>query len=231
MFRKISFVFIIVLMLFSTACDSALEGNTENGDERVRIEQLESPKPDEKVAIMTTSMGEIKIRFFPDVAPKAVENFLTHAENGYYDGVLFHRVINDFMIQGGDPQGNGTGGESIWGSPFEDEFDDLFCHFRGALSMANRGANTNGSQFFIVQNTEVPPETLRAAGQSGAPKEVVEAYYELGGTPHLDGRHTVFAQVYEGMDVVDKIAETQVDRNDKPIEEVKIISIQIKTFE
>lgn len=103
------------------------------------------------IAEIETNVGVIKIRLFPDVAPKAVENFVTHAKEGYYDGQTFHRVINDFMIQGGDPTGTGMGGESIWGAPFEDEFSDYAYNFRGALSMANAGANTNGSQFFIVQ--------------------------------------------------------------------------------
>ena len=104
------------------------------------------------VVTINTSMGDSKIKLFPEKAPKAVENFVTHAKNGYYNNVIFHRVINDFMIQGGDPEGTGYGGESIWGKPFEDEFSNELRHFRGALSMANAGPNTNGSQFFIVQN-------------------------------------------------------------------------------
>ena len=105
-------------------------------------------------AEMITSMGTVKVRLFPTQAPKTVENFITHAKNGYYDGVTFHRVMEDFMAQGGDPNGTGTGGESIWGGNFEDEFSDDLCNLRGALSMANAGANTNGSQFFIVQNSQ-----------------------------------------------------------------------------
>ena len=112
--------------------------------------QFEKPAAGEKIAVMKTSMGEIVLKFFPGQAPKAVENFLTHAENGYYDGLKFHRVIPGFMIQGGDPQGTGTGGESIWGEPFGDEFSMDLWNFRGALSMANAGPDTNGSQFFIV---------------------------------------------------------------------------------
>ena len=96
-------------------------------------------------------MGVIKIKLFPEYAPKAVENFKTHAKNGYYDGLTFHRIINEFMIQGGDPNGDGSGGESIWGVPFEDEFSTEVLNYRGAF-MANSGPNTNGSQFFIVQN-------------------------------------------------------------------------------
>lgn len=103
-------------------------------------------------ASIETTMGTVKIRLFPQFAPKAVENFITHAKNGYYENTKFHRVIKDFMIQGGDPKGDGTGGASIWKTPFVDEVSDILHNFRGALSMANSGANTNGSQFFIVQN-------------------------------------------------------------------------------
>lgn len=110
------------------------------------------------VAVMETSEGTIKLRLFPQEAPRTVENFITHAKEGYYDGLSFHRVINGFMIQGGDPNGDGTGGESIWGGSFEDEFSDVLHNFRGAISMANSGSlSTNGSQFFIVQNSDPLP--------------------------------------------------------------------------
>ena len=117
--------------------------------------QLRQPAAGDTVATIKTSMGDIKVVLFPDAAPKAVENFTTHAENGYYDGVIFHRVIPDFMIQGGDPLGKGIGGESIWGKPFKDEFSRDYHNLRGALCMANAGPNTNGSQFFIVQAPSV----------------------------------------------------------------------------
>ena len=140
---------------------------------------------------MNTTMGSIDIKLFPEQAPKTVENFVTHAKNGYYDGTIFHRVINGFMIQGGDPLGSGFGGESIYGAPFEDEFHEDLYNLRGALSMANAGPNTNGSQFFIVQAKD-------AMGiKPGTPDEIVAAYEERGGTPHLDGAHTVFGQVVE----------------------------------
>lgn len=108
------------------------------------------------VATFKTNQGDIKVKLFADIAPKTVENFTTHAKNGYYDNGIFHRVIRDFMIQGGDPEGTGMGGESIWGGSFEDEFSDKLLNVRGALSMANAGPNTNGSQFFIVQADETP---------------------------------------------------------------------------
>lgn len=113
--------------------------------------QTELPTAGEEIAVMHTNMGDISIRFFPEAAPKAVKNFITHAKNGYYNGVTFHRVIQDFMIQGGDPEGTGRGGESIYGDSFEDEFHAKLLNIRGSLSMANAGVNTNGSQFFINQ--------------------------------------------------------------------------------
>ncbi len=115
------------------------------------MNQLDRPQKGETVAVMHTNMGDIAIRLFPEKTPKTCENFMTHAKNGYYNGLIFHRVIRDFMIQGGDPTGTGCGGESIWGDSFEDEPDIELRNYRGALSMANAGPGTNGSQFFIVQ--------------------------------------------------------------------------------
>lgn len=177
-------------------------------------------------ATIDTKHGQITIQLFDKLAPMTVENFTRLAKKGYYDGTTFHRVISDFMIQGGDPEGNGTGGESIWGHPFEDEFTDQLFNLRGALSMANSGPNTNGSQFFIVQNKNMPKRYIREMEPAGYPKEIIHAYKQ-GGTPWLDGRHTVFGQVIDGMDVVDKIAKVKKDKADKPLEAVVINSINI----
>lgn len=192
--------------------------------------QLNKPAAGNTVATMHTSMGDIVIRLFPDKTPKTVENFVTHAKNGYYNGVTFHRVIEEFMIQGGDPDGTGCGGESIWGRPFEDEFDLELRNFRGALSMANAGPGTNGSQFFIVQCHEVDPRLvaqMRELTDNGFPKEVTDAYVQMGGTPHLDFHHTVFGQVCEGMEVVDAIAAVPTGPSDKPKTPVTIHSVDI----
>jgi len=185
-------------------------------------------RDNETVADMQTNMGTITIKLFPAFAPKTVENFVTHSKNGYYDGLTFHRVIDGFMIQGGDPSGNGTGGESIYGAPFEDEFSERLFNFRGALSMANAGPNTNGSQFFIVQSKTVDPSMKGQMEQAGYPAEVVEAYMEKGGTPWLDFRHTVFGQVIEGMEVVDEIAGVRTGLQDKPVHDVIIEKITIR---
>ena len=149
-------------------------------------------------ATLQTSHGAIVLELFDDDAPKTVANFLELAGKGFYDGVVFHRVIPDFMIQGGDPTGTGSGGP---GYTFEDEFNQHKV-VRGALAMANAGPNTNGSQFFIVTAEE---------------------------TPWLDGKHTVFGRVTEGMDVVDAISEVETDANDKPRQDVRIERVELQT--
>ncbi|MCM3324494.1 peptidylprolyl isomerase [Cytobacillus kochii] len=176
---------------------------------------------------MVTSLGEITIKLFPDIAPKTVENFITHSKEGYYDGVIFHRVMKEFMVQGGDPEGTGLGGESIYGEYFEDEFSNQLFNIRGALSMANKGADTNGSQFFIVQNTTLGDGLEQQMKDNEYPADIIEKYVENGGTPWLDGRHTVFGQVIDGMDIVDEIAQVEVNENDKPVEDVIIEKIQV----
>lgn len=200
--------------------------------EKSDLSQLQPPAAGDTVAVIDTSMGIIKVKLMPSLAPKAVENFTGLAGKGYYDGLTFHRVMKDFMIQGGDPEGNGTGGESLWGKPFEDEFSPNAHNFRGALSMANSGPNTNGSQFFIVQlpSTAMNDDMSKFMKESGYSKELTDAYMKQGGTPWLDNKHTVFGQVYEGMDVVDKITEVSTDSGDKPETPVVIKTIRIETF-
>lgn len=195
--------------------------------------QLSSEVAENEAAVkIKTTQGDITIKLFPEQAPLTVENFLTHAKNGYYNGTIFHRVIKDFMIQGGDPLGNGTGGESIWagkgttidaGYGFKDEISAFLYNIRGSLSMANAGAGTNGSQFFINQNTTDMSSQLSS---SSYPGKIIEAY-KNGGNPNLDGKHTVFGQVIEGMDIVDKIATVETDSSDKPKTDVKIEAIEI----
>ena len=175
-----------------------------------------------------TNQGDMSFKLFEKAIPKTVENFVTHAKNGYYNGVIFHRIINNFMIQGGDPTGTGMGGESIWGENFEDEFSMDYYHFYGALSMANAGPATNGSQFFIVQNNQLDTRTLNALENGGLPEEAVKKYAEVGGTPHLDQRHTVFGQLLEGSEVLNKIAAVETDAQDRPLEDVVITEIVVK---
>ena len=196
------------------------------------MNQLAAPVKNDTVAVIKTNLGDVKVKFFPEHAPKAVENFITHAKNGYYNGIIFHRVIKDFMIQGGDPTGTGMGGESIWGRSFEDEFTPELHNLCGALSMANAGPCTNGSQFFIVHASTAPESMIEQMGQlsESYPADCVAAYKEVGGTPWLDYHHTVFGQVYDGMDIVNNIASVAVDGRDKPLDEVKIIEIEVSVL-
>lgn len=150
--------------------------------------------------ILKTTQGDINLRLFPKIAPKACENFVKLVEKGYYNGIIFHRVIKDFMIQGGDPTGSGCGGNSIWGHPFEDECDaNVGFDKQGLLAMANAGPSTNGSQFFI---TTVP-------------------------TPWLHMHHTIFGEVAEGYEVVKKIENCETGFMDRPVQEQKILSAEV----
>jgi len=181
---------------------------SENQAPAGTIKQTDKPQKGDKIAIIKTSEGTIKARLFESAVPETVKNFTLLAEDGDYDGVVFHRVIKDFMIQTGDfERGNGTGGYSYKGkgTKFNDEFHPDLTHLQGTLSMANSGRNTNGSQFFIVTAKD--------------------------GTPHLNNVHSVFGQVYEGLDVVLKIADAETGPNDKPVDKINIESITIKTNE
>ena len=199
------------------------------------LKQYEKHALGEKIAVLKTNKGEIKIRLFEEAAPLAVENFISLIEDKYYDGIIFHRVIENFMIQGGDPAGTGRGGESKWKKPFKDEFNPNFRNFRGAFSMANAGPNTNGSQFFIVQGDKLSDDILsqmREAGEDrGYPEEIVDAYEKVGGAFWLDGKHTVFGQVFEGMDVVDEIAKSKVGFMDKPVFDIVIEEAIVRDFQ
>lgn len=154
-----------------------------------------------QTVVLETTQGKVEIKLFADIAPKTVENFVGLVKNGYYNGLIFHRVIKNFMIQGGDPTGTGRGGESLWGGKFEDEFSPAVQFDRkGLLAMANAGPNTNGSQFFI---TTVP-------------------------TAWLNNKHTIFGEVVSGYDAISKIENTQVGPGDRPVAEQKIIKAYLK---
>lgn len=234
--KQVKWLLLIFLCAVLAGCGTKVEQSIEDPEQTSRINGGESamyPQLSKKVAssealvVMNTTMGAIKIKLFPEVAPKTVENFITHAENGYYNGIIFHRIIQDFMIQGGDPTGTGMGGESIYGATFEDEFSDRAFNLRGALSMANAGPGTNGSQFFIVQASRVDSGMLKQLKDAGYPEEIVSAYEQNGGTPWLDNKHTVFGQVIEGLEVIDEMASVQKGAGDKPLEDIKIESIDV----
>lgn len=276
--KKLSFCLLALLLALScTACSSGgtLAANVlDNTDEIVSQDklkpqsnnkkvgyQLEPPEKGEEIAVVTMESGEtFKLRFFPDQAPKAVYSFKMHALKGYYDGLTFHRIMKNFMIQGGDPKGDGTGGESIWGEPFADEFSANLINLDGAVSMANSGVNTNGSQFFINASgglqaswesyqegfdlyQENPDNFTANYGKwikmEKVSEEMKQLYNEHGGNPHLDGYysttgegHTVFAQVFEGMDQVYRLSETETPEGQTmPINKVVIEKIEIVPYE
>lgn len=271
----------LLLTASMAGCSSNDAGATAYPDKKLGF-QLDKPEKGEKVAIMHTSMGDISIRFFPDAAPKAVKNFQELAEKGYYNDLTFHRVIEDFMIQGGDPDGDGTGGESIYKSDsnkkgaFEDEFDAKLLNLRGSPGHANSGPNqhraasssstsprrTLSRRWWTASRPTmsgtrrptpirisragrrcwptgcpIPPAGLLKFCPNGLTDEVIDLYCQTGGNMNLDGSlrnrggHTVFGQVYEGMDVVDAIAAVETDSNDKPKEAVTIKTIDITTYQ
>lgn len=225
--RKISFILLVMIFAFTLFGCSMSKGPKY---------QFKEPKVGDTVAeIAIEGHGSIFVKFFEKEAPKAVENFVTHAKEGYYDGLTFHRIIENFMIQGGDPTGTGTGGESIWGEAFEDEFDESLHPYRGALAMANSGPDTNGSQFFIVQNSDSYGE--QELDQIGFiynidfNDAVKEKYSEVGGAPWLYGMHTVFGQVYEGLDVLDSVAAVSKLNPQAGVPAEDVIIEYIKVFE
>lgn len=204
------------------------------------------PEIGEKIAVITVKdYGEIKIKLFPEAAPKGVENFIGLAEMNYYDELIFHRIIPSFMIQGGDPRGNGTGGNSLWGGYFDGGIPEGLYHFSGAVAYANSaGPTTDGSQFYIVNTAEGECplggerredgsiyyyQTFEEAGYS-LPANVQKMYLEKGGYPSLDGGYTVFGQVFEGMDVVRAIAQVETDASDKPLTQVQMESVRIVEY-
>ncbi len=251
-----SFLCVMLVLLFAlTGCGdeksnnvankTASRGNTVQNsvkeDSKVSTDyaaaaekQMAMPEKGDTIAVFhIKNYGDVKAKFFEDVAPKAVENFVTHAKEGYYNGVTFHRVINEFMIQGGDPEGTGMGGESIWGTDFEEELSPELVPYRGSLCMASRGLQNSpslGSQFFITQaNYSQQMAGYMQAG--GYPAELIEQYRNHGGYLSLYGEYTIFGQVFEGMEIVDRIATVETDMNDKPVEDVVIESIEIREME
>ncbi|MGI6500874.1 MAG: peptidylprolyl isomerase [Anaerostipes sp.] len=197
--------------------------------------QLGQPSKGETIVDMEVKdYGHMKFKFFLDDAPKAVKNFVTLASNGYYNGLKFHRVISDFMIQSGDPTGTGTGGESIWGTTFENEISKTLLPLRGALCMANSGGDSsNGSQFFIVQNAIVTDDIISQSGMSFT-KEQIQTMKDQGGYPSLYGGYTIFGQMYDGYDVLDEIASVKTisddQSEDRPQKDVIIKKITVSNF-
>ncbi len=211
---------------FVTACGD---------DKKEGIVNYTAPEKGEEVLVMTIKdHGDVKIKLFPDEAEKGVENIKGLAEKGYYDGLIFHRIIKDFMVQGGDPLGTGMGGESIWGEKFDGGTSENLIHAAGAVAYANSGSTaTNGSQFYVVTGSKASDSDLQYYAQNGNTfsEEAQKIYKEDGGAPWLDGGYTVFGQVYEGLDIIFDIQNVETDGNDKPLEDVIIEKISVEKYD
>ena len=223
---------LLVLAVFFTSCSGSIPGKEKLNVTTDEI-QLAQPQRGDTVAEITTSKGVIKVLLFPEIAPKAVKNFTLLAEHGYYDGLTFHRVIENMLIQSGSFDGSETGGKSIWELEFEDEFSDLLHHYNGALAMANHGEDTNGSQFYFVTSEigGLSDETLGQMSDAGWREAVTDAYKQAGGLPSLDWRYTVFGQIYEGLNVAYDISRVETNNENKPKKDVVIESITVYTVE
>lgn len=222
----------------TTGAETTADGSDAERPASV-FDQMAEPAAGDTIATITIQgLGDVKIRLFPEQAPKAVENFIALAESGYYDGLTFHRVIEDFMIQGGDPTGTGSGGESSYGEAFEDEFNGDLVPIKGSLCMANSGTNTNGSQFFLVTTAQAfPQESMDQYEQyygidfSTMTDRAYEYLQSVGGAGWLYGQHTVFGQVFEGLDILEQAEAVPTDSNDKPAEDLIIEKVTISTYE
>jgi peptidyl-prolyl cis-trans isomerase B (cyclophilin B) len=200
-----------------------------------KVDQLTGPRVGDNVAVIVVrDYGNIYIRLFDKEAPKAVENFITHAKEGYYDNVPFYRIIEDSMIESGDPTGTGSGGESIWGDPFKDEFNSELQPYYGALCMANTGPDTNASRFFLIQSAETFDDSvlnqIEQSYQIEFNKNARMNYSKIGGAPWFYRLNTVFGQIYRGFNVMDEIAKAKKtdDEQGIPAEEIMIEKITIQ---
>jgi len=229
----------------TTGAETTTDGRLGAERPASAFDQMAEPAAGDTIATITIQgLGDVKIRLFPEQAPKAVENFIALADSGYYDGLIFHRVIEDFMIQGGDPTGTGRGGKSSYGKAFEDEFNGDLVPIKGSLCMANSGANTNGSQFFLVTKEEAfTQENMdsyvvqykqyygKELDFSTITDRAFEYLQSVGGAGWLYGQHTVFGQVFEGLDILEQAEAVPTDSADKPIEDLMIEKVTISTYE
>lgn len=232
---KLVLIFLIVLiLLFGCSSD---EGKIVNGYTQVgnmKLEQVQMPRKGEDIAVITTNMGEIKLRFFPEIAPKSVENFKALSKEGFYNGMKYSRVEENFLIQIGENQ-EYPDGKSIFGEFYEDEYDLNYRHITGSVGLAKKEENKNSSNFYIIVQDGIDEEYLevmKELDEEGYPKEVIKAYEALGGVPRLDLKYTIFAQVFYGMDTVMEINKLDVNPITKePMEDVVIEKIEIISYE
>ncbi|MEG1863305.1 MAG: peptidylprolyl isomerase [Oscillospiraceae bacterium] len=230
--KKLIAIGLAMAMLAFTACSGPVKSSEKLNVTSDEI-QFSPPVSGDTVANIKTDKGVIKVKLFPKVAPKAVENFVKHSKDGYYNGLTFHRVLKDFIIQSGSPDGTPGAGESIWGVEFEDEFSDILHNYTGALAMANHGADTNSSQFYFVTAPVggLGEDILTKLKEADRRDAVIDGYKQAGGAPTLDYAYTVFGQIYEGLDVAFDISKVSTNEEGKPKKDVKIQTIEISVIE
>ncbi|WP_101908742.1 peptidylprolyl isomerase [Marasmitruncus massiliensis] len=204
--------------------------NLKISEEDINLLQAQAPAAGSQTATIKTSAGDIKIVLYPEEAPKAVENWIALAKKGYYDNQKFYEVLPSVRICTGDPEGTGNKGESSFegGEKFDDEYSVNLWHFNGAVAMNNGGSkDRNDSRFYIIQNSSISDDLAEEMLDVGFPEKVVDQYLKAGGVPNYDFKDTVFAQVVEGLDIVEKIASAPRDDTNKPKEDITILSIEI----
>ena len=223
-----------VLLLGGCGDGGVLSGGVNRPAVESAERQFTGPAEGDTIAIFDTSQGEIRAVLYPDAAPMAVENFIGLAQQGYYNNTIFHRVVEGFVVQGGDGTGTGAGGTSIWkGNPYPLEWSDDLHHYAGALCAAfSSESSVSGlSQFYFVEALPgLTDDQKTQLAEAGYRQEVIDAYAAAGGLPYLDNTDTVFGQIYAGMAVVDKIAGVEVDESDRPVEDVILNSVTIETY-
>lgn len=227
---------ILILSIILTSCSSEagkiVDGYTQVGN--LKLEQAQMPNKGEEIAAITTNIGEFKMRLFPEVAPKAVENFKALIKEGFYNGMKFSRIEENFLIQTGENP-EYPGGKSIFGEFYEDEVNLNYRHITGCVGLAKREENKNSSHFYIIVQDGIDEEYLevmKELGEEGYPKEVIKAYEALGGVPRLDMRFTIFGQVFYGLDTIRTINQVAINPITKePLEDVIIEKIEILLYE
>ena len=224
------------VMLTGVLCGCGKKEAPAAVDEKPVLNYTAPVQGEEIVRISIKDYGDVTVKLFPELLPEACENFKELAKSGYYDELIFHRVMENFMIQGGDPRGDGTGGESIWGGKFDGGYNEQLIHVPGALAYANSsGTATDGSQFYIVTGDPTDAEELKLITEQGGnhfTAEASELYCQYGGAPWLDGgKYTVFGQVIDGLDVVFAVSKVPVNENNKPKKAVYIEKMTVEQYD
>lgn len=224
----------LVLFCLLTACGTQTVAPPVRPAVQSSELQFTAPAAGDPVAVLETGMGRISIRLFETQTPLAVDNFRRLAQKGSYNDTVFHRVQPDFAVQGGDPTGTGLQNDSAFGVPLYAEITGQLYHFSGAVCFAPTGGdpNTLGSQFYILATPadNINDAAADAMRQAGYREEVIDAYRQAGGAPYLDTGDTVFGQVYEGMDIVDRMAAVPTDADGRPVTDIQLLSVTVTTY-